>query len=122
MSTGFQNVVKADEITLDISIWVGYAVTHPGLSGKIHYHSRFVLCEKAVDAGLVGNGFLDESPIATKCFDFCQTFLLEIYIVVVGHRVNADNLYIFEFFEESYDKIAADKPCCTRYKHGFPFE
>lgn len=57
-----------------------------------------------------------------QCFYFFQTFLLDIDIIVVGNAVYTyyfDALYIAK---KSFDKVAANKACGSRYEDGLAFK
>ena len=122
MPAGFQYVVEADEVAFDVGIGVGDAVAYAGLSSQIDYHGGFVLCEKLVHTSFVGDGLFDEHPVAAKCFYLCESFLFEIHVVVVGHRVYADDFDVVIVFKESHDEVAADESGCSGHEDGFSFE
>lgn len=52
MAAGFQNVVEANHVALDVSIRVGDGVPHACLRAKIDHDIRVVLLENAVDRAL----------------------------------------------------------------------
>ena len=122
VAASFQDVVEADEVALDVGIGVGDAVAYAGLGSEVDDNSGLVLGKKAVDASLVGDVFLDEYPVATGGFYLCQTFFLEVYVVIIVHRVDADDLNVFELFEEPHDEVAADKAGGSCHKYGLSFE
>ena len=60
VATGFEDVVEADEVRLDISVWICDGISHTRLCCKVHHHGRVVLFEDPIDRWLVGNIALDE--------------------------------------------------------------
>ena len=60
VAAGFEDVVEADEVTLDVGIRVGDAVADAGLRSEVHHNLRMVFGEDAVDEGAVGDVAADE--------------------------------------------------------------
>lgn len=60
MAAGFEDVVEADEVGLDVSIGVGDAIADAGLGCEVDYNLRMVFGEDAVDEGAVGDVAADE--------------------------------------------------------------
>lgn len=53
MTAGFQNVVEADHIALDISIWVGDGVTNTCLRTKVNHNVRVILLKNVIDENFI---------------------------------------------------------------------
>ena len=54
MAAGFEDVIEADEVGLDVSVGIGDAITHASLCSQVHYNMRLIFGEDAVDEGTVG--------------------------------------------------------------------
>ena len=121
MAASFEKVVEADEIGLDIGIRVGDRVTYTSLCSKVHDNGNLVLGEDLLDGGFVGDRIFNESPVSVECRDFGQTFFLDIYIIVIGHGVYTDYLYILHIEEKTLYEIAAYKAGGTCYKNSLAF-
>ena len=63
VAAGFEDVVEADEVALDVSVGVCDGIADAGLGGKVHDDSEAVFFEKVVDGGLVGEVCFDEGPL-----------------------------------------------------------
>ena len=90
MTAGFQNVIEANHVALDVSIRVSDGVTNTSLGTKIHNNIRVVLLEDVVDETLVRKVSLDEC-VASKLLKFCQTCFFDADIVVVVHVIQTDD-------------------------------
>ena len=62
MSAGFQDVVEADKVALDVGIRIRNGIADACLGGEIHDDSKSVLFEQAVDCRLVCKTCFDECP------------------------------------------------------------
>ena len=60
MAAGFEDVIEADEVGLDVSVGIGDAIAHASLGSQIHDNMRLILGENAVDEGAVGYVAADE--------------------------------------------------------------
>ena len=99
MTASFKYVIETDEVALDICVWIGDAVTYTCLCCKVNDNDNLVLGEDLLDGGFVGDRIFNESPVSVECRDFGQTFFLDIYIIVIGHGVYTDYLYILHIVE-----------------------
>ncbi len=90
-AAGFEDIVEADEIALDIGVRVRDGIADAGLGGEVHDDVEVVLFEEAVDGCLVGEVCLDECPFfagrGSECFDFLEAFVLDVHVVVVGDGI-----------------------------------
>ena len=64
MATGFEDVVEAQHVRLDISIRILDAVADTRLSGEVDNDLRLILLEEGVNSGFVGDVAFDEDPRA----------------------------------------------------------
>ena len=123
VAAGFEDIVEADEVRLDIGIGVGDGVADACLCSQIDDDLGTILVEDAVDHLLVGDVTLDELIVALGFLGFArndrQTEVLEGDVVVVVHIVDADDGGILYIFEESLHEVAADEPGCTCHEDGF---
>lgn len=69
MPACLQYIVEAYDVTFDVCIGVGDAITNASLGGKVNNYCRVILCKKIVYAYLVGYGLFDEYPVAAECFN-----------------------------------------------------
>ena len=105
----FKDVVETDEVTLDIGVGIGDAVAHACLGGEVDDYCYLVFGEDCLHGCLVGDGGVDEGPVALQRLYLLQAFNLDVDIVVVGDAVDADHLDVLDFLEQALDEVAADK-------------
>ena len=86
MTAGFQNVVEADHIALDISIWVGDGVTNTCLRTQIDHNIRVMLLKNAVDKCFVRKVSLDKC-IVLELLKLRKTSFLDADIIVIVHVI-----------------------------------
>ena len=55
-------------------------------------------------------------------FNFFQPLILDVDIVVVGYRIDTDNLDVIDIVEETLDEVATDKTSSARHEDGFALE
>ena len=55
-------------------------------------------------------------------FDFFQTLILDVDIVVISNRVNTYYLDVLDIMEESLDEVATDKAGSACHEDGFALE
>ena len=90
VATGFQDVVEADKVGLDIGIGIGDAIAYTCLCSEIDDDLWLVLCKELVNERTVGDIALDEGKIG-ELLQLRQTFLLQTRVVVVVHIVDTNN-------------------------------
>lgn len=122
VTAGLQDIIEADKIALDVSVGIGDAVADSCLSGKVHDNSNLVFREDFLHCVFVCDGGVDKSPIPMQSFDFFQTLILDVDIVVISNRIDSDDLDVLDIVEESLDEVAADKTSSTSHKDGLSFE
>ena len=91
VTAGFQNIIEAEHIALDVSVRVSDGVTNTCLCAEIDHNIWVVLLEDAVDESLVRKVSLNEC-VVFKLLKFCQTCFFDADIVVVVHIVQTDDL------------------------------
>ena len=64
VSARLENVVESDKVALDIGVGVGDAVAHACLGGEVDDYCYLVFGEDRLHGGLVGDGGVDEGPVA----------------------------------------------------------
>ena len=104
-----EDVVESDEVALDIGVGIGDAVAHACLGGEVDHYCYLVFGEDCLHGCLVGDGGVDESPVALQRFYLLQTFILDVDIIVVGDAVDADHLDVLDIMKQALDEVAADK-------------
>ena len=65
---------------------------------------------------------MDKCPVTMQGFNFFQPLIFDVNIVVVGDRIDTDNLDVLDIVEESLDEVAADKASSARHENGFVLE
>ena len=121
MTAGLQDIVETDKVALDVSVGIGDTVADSSLSGKVHDNSNLVFREDFLHCVFVCDGGVDKSPIPMQGFDFFQTLILDVNIVVVGDGIDSNYLDVLDIVEESFDEVAANKASSARHKDGLPF-
>lgn len=93
MAAGFENVVEANHVALDVSVRVRDGITNTCLCAEVHHNVRVILLKNTVNEGLVCQ-ITFYKGIVLKLLEFCQTFLLDTDIIVIVHVVQSDDLGI----------------------------
>ena len=81
----FEDVVESDEVALDIGVGVGDAVTDACLGGEVDHYGYLVFGEDCLHGCLVGDGGVDEGPVALQRLYLLQAFNLDVDIVVISN-------------------------------------
>jgi hypothetical protein len=89
VTTGFQNVVEADNVRLDISIRIGDAAPHTGLCSKVHHNIEGMFGKQSFNQGLIGQIPLHEKK--PWVLQLLETPLLQRNIVIVTEVVETDD-------------------------------
>lgn len=122
VAAGLQDIIESDKVALNVSVGIGDAVADSCLSGEVHNNGNLVFREDFLYCVFVCDGGVDKSPIPMQGFDFFQTLILDVDIVVVGDGIDSDDLDVLDIVEESLDEVAADKASSARHKDGLSFE
>ena len=80
-----KDVVESDQVALDIGVGVGDAVAHACLGGQVDDYGYTVVREDVLHSGLVGDGGVDEGPVALQRLYLLQTFIFDIDIIVISN-------------------------------------
>lgn len=104
-----EDVVEPYEVALDVGVGIGDAVAHACLGGEVDDYGYMVVREDCLHGCLIGDGGVDEGPVALKRLYLLQAFILDVDIVVVGDAVDADHLDVLHIVKKTLDKVAADK-------------
>src|SRR5690625_1445672 len=91
VAAGLQNVQKAGDVSVHVSLWVFQRVTHTGLSRQVNDSIRPVFFKRGVNARLI---FEVQTQIgeARVIGHSRQAGFLDIYVVVVVEVIHSDNL------------------------------
>ena len=81
----FKDVVETDEVTLDIGVGIGDAVAHACLGGEVDHYCYLVFGEDCLHGCLVGDGGVDEGPVALKRLYLLQALIFDIDIIVISN-------------------------------------
>lgn len=122
VTAGLQDIIETDKVALNVSIGIGDAVADSCLGGKVHDNGNLVFREDFLYYVFISDGGVDKSPVAMHGFDFFQTLILDVDIVVVGNRIDSNYLDVLDIVEESFDEVAADKASSARHKDDLSFE
>ncbi len=109
VAAGFEYVVEADDVALDVGIRGGDGAADSCLRGKVDNHRRLISREHILNRGLVGNAGLDEVPFASEDFYFAKPPIFEIDIIIVSERVDPHHSDVLVHLEQPADKVAADE-------------
>ena len=108
MAAGFQNVIEADHVALDVGIRVGDGVANASLGTQIDYNIRMVLFKNAVDTYLVRKVALDKG-IVFKFLKLRKASFLDADIIVIVHVIQTDDYGIRLSGQNTLGKVRADK-------------
>ena len=113
VAAGLQNIVKSDDVRLDVGVRVGDRVADTRLGGKVYDDFGLVLRENVIDEQLVRNIPPDECVLdRAGCRDFfnlSKTILLQRDIVIVVHVVEADNMPSRQVAQKAHYEVRADE-------------
>jgi hypothetical protein len=122
-----QNIVKTDNISLNVRVRIRDGVTNPRLRCQIHNNLWAIRVKNFFDRRLVRNAFLHKYKIR-KCRKLRKTALFQTHIVIIIHIVYSDNSRRRHFLQKPLRKIAPDKAggsgnqyCLLFQLHFFPF-
>ena len=85
VAAGLEDVVEPYEVALDIGVGIGDAVAHACLGGEVDHYCYLVFGEDCLHSGLVGDGGVDEGPVALQRLYLLQAFILDVDIVVISN-------------------------------------
>ena len=122
VTAGLQDIIEADKVALDVSVGIGDAVADSCLCGEVHDNGNLVFREDFLHCVFVSDGGVDKSPIPMQGFDFFQTLILDVDIVVISNRIDSNYLDVLDIAEESLDEVATDKAGSARHEDGFALE
>ena len=80
-----KDVVESDEVALDVGVGIGDAVAHACLGGQVDDYGYTVVREDCLHSGLIGDGGMDEGPIALQRLYLLQARILDVDIVVFSN-------------------------------------
>ena len=114
MPAGFQDVVEANHVAMDVGIGILDAVTYTGLGGEVDDDVELMFGKEVVDQGLVGNIALHEKIIVFGVLlgflgDYFQPVVFQAGVVIGVEVIQTDNLRGFLVFEEPEDEVGADE-------------
>ena len=110
VSARLQDVVKAYDVALDVSVGVFDGVAHARLCGQVDHHIRLILGEELLHRGPVGN-VAPHGPVLDarghSLGQLGQPVLLERRVVIVVQVVNAHDPARLHLFEEPLNQIGS---------------
>ena len=109
MAAGFQNVVKANQVTFDVGIRVGDGIANTSLSAQIDYNIRVILPKNTVDESFIRKVSLDKG-IILEIPKLCQTSLLDTNIIIIVHIVQTNDLGIRLSGQDTFCQVGPMKP------------
>ena len=118
VAAGLQNVVEADHIAFDISIWVGDGVSHTRLCAEVDHDVGVILFKNAVNEILVCEITLNKG-VVLELLKLRQASFLDTNVVIIVHVIQTDDLGIRLGSQDTLGKVGADKTGRTSYKYCF---
>lgn len=109
MTTGFENVVEPQHIALDVSIWIGDRITHARLRGKVDDKVKVEVGKQVFHQSLVRDIAFDEGKRLPVPRQHLKPFFFQRDIVIVGNRVEADDMDAGKLLDQCFGKMAADE-------------
>ena len=109
VATGFENVVEPQHIAFDISIRVGDRITHARLRGKVDDEVEVEVGKQLFHQSLVGDIAFDEGERLPVPRQHLKPFFFQRDIVIVGNRVEADDMDAGKLLDQCFGKMAADE-------------
>lgn len=85
VAAGLEDVVESDKVALDVGVGVGDAVAHACLGGQVDDYCYLVFGEGCLHSCLVGDGGVDEGPVALQRLYLLQAFILDVDFVVISN-------------------------------------
>ena len=117
MPASFQNLVKSDQVRMNIGIRMIDRITHPRLRRQVHYDLRFLLFKQFAKRFPIRNiapHKIEGSTVlpSTGFLQDPQPLLLEGDIVIIIHLIDAADLSTC--FQQPFGQVKSDKarsPC-----------
>ena len=93
MAAGLQDVVKPDQVGINISVRIRNGIPDACLCREIDYDLRFIFFKNRINQVLIGNGAFNKSPCRFRMgvchgLDLIETILFYGYVVVRIHVVD----------------------------------
>ena len=103
MPAGFQNIIKADDVALDVHIGIGDGIPDTCLGSQIDHHMEAVLRKAVIHQAAVCDAALDEGPgrggmQGGFLLNLLQSPFLNGHIIIVVDIVKTHNLHAFQGF------------------------
>lgn len=80
-----EDVVEPDEVALDVGVGISDAVAHACLGGEVNHYCYLVFGEDCLHGCLIGDGGVDEGPVALQRLYLLQAFILDVDIIVISN-------------------------------------
>lgn len=123
MAAGFEDVVEADDVAIDVYVRVIDGISHTRLRREIHHNVKVVLSKEPVNKPFLADRALDESvldrTVFRRLFDKGKAVFLERRVVVVIHIVQTDDRAAAHFFKKPNHKIRPNEAGRACDKNGF---
>ena len=102
VAAGLKDIVKADEVRLNVHVRVVDGIAHAGLGREVHNDVRRIVRKEPVQNGPVRHVAAHEAeaaavarPLGGEAFQQPEAVLLERDLVVIVHAVDADDVDVF---------------------------
>ena len=124
VAAGFQDIVEANHVALDVRIGILDTIPHTGLGGQVHNDIEVVFSEQFVNQRFVRQIPLREIiPVLRMpdhgLFNDRKPILLQARIVIIVQVVQAHNLHRLFATEQTEDQIGAYKSGTAGNKNRF---
>lgn len=108
VAAGFQNVIEANHVALDVGIRVGDGIANTSLSAQIDHNIRVMLLKNAIDHCLVRKIALDKG-VVLELLKLCETSFLDTNVIIIVHVVQTDDLGIRLGSQDTLGKVGTNE-------------
>ena len=122
MTTSLKDIIKTNQVRLNIHIRICNRIPDSRLRSQVHYHSRIILFKKRIYQFLICNRTFYKFPgrirmLCRQTLNLLQTVFFDGNIVIIIHIVDTDNMYRLHFSQKFHHKIRTNKTSCTGYQN-----
>src|SRR5690554_6896302 len=98
---GFQDIIEADYIALDIGIRVLYGIPDSCLGSQVYHYIRLMVCKEAQNQLLIPNIPFYKTEVF-KSFKALQPGIFKVNIIIIINIINTD--YPAAFLQQSFSQ------------------
>lgn len=108
VAAGFQNVIEANHVALDVGIRVGDGIANTSLSAQIDHNVWVILLKNTVDESFIRKVALDKG-IILELLKLCKPSFLDTNIIIIVHVVQANDLGIRLSGQDTFCQVGTDE-------------